>query len=157
KFVINGLNSEANVFMADFEDACAPTWANVLDGQVNLFDAIRRTITFESPENGKRYELGARTATLMVRPRGWHLPEKHVQVDGDPASAALFDFALCFFHNARELLARGSGPYFYLPKLESHLEARLWNEVFLHAQDELGLQAGTIKATVLIETILAAF
>ena len=156
KMIINALNSGANVFMADFEDSNAPTWANVLLGQANLRDAVRRTITFESPE-GKRYALNDRTAVLMVRPRGWHLAEKHLALDGQPVSAALVDFGLFFFHNARALVERGTGPYFYLPKLESHLEARLWNDVFVRAQDLLGLPRGTIRATVLIETILAAF
>jgi malate synthase len=156
KMVINALNSGAKVFMADFEDALSPTWANVLEGQANLADAIRRRVDFTSPE-GKSYALGERVATLVVRPRGWHLVEKHVEVDGEPISASLFDFGLYFFHNARELLERGSGPYFYLPKLESHEEARLWNDVFHHAQDELGIPRGTIRATVLVETILAAF
>jgi malate synthase len=156
KMVINALNSGANVFMADFEDANTPTWDNNLQGQVNLRDAIRRRIDWTSPE-GKAYKLADRTATLFVRPRGWHLDEKHVQVDGRPACAGIFDFALYFFHNAKELRARGSGPYFYLPKLESHLEARLWNDVFVMAQDTLGIPRGTVKATVLIETILAAF
>jgi malate synthase len=156
KMVINALNSGAKVFMADFEDANSPTWNNCLEGQINLRDAVRRTISFRSPE-GKAYALKADTATLMVRPRGWHLPEKHVRVDGRPISASLFDFGLFFFHNARELLHRGSGPYFYLPKLESHLEARLWNDVFDFAQDRLKIPRGTIRATVLIETILATF
>ena len=157
KMIINALNSGANVFMADFEDSNAPAWRNLIEGQVNLRDAVRRTISFEQSSTGKRYQLALRTATLVVRPRGWHLPEKHVIVDGQPMSGALFDFGLYFFHNARELLQRGSGPYFYLPKLENHQEARLWNEVFLFAQSELGLPRGTIRATVLIETILAAF
>jgi malate synthase len=157
KMVINALNCGASVFMADFEDASTPTWANQIEGQINLRDAIRRTITFADPNSGKRYKLNDRTAVLFVRPRGWHLPEKHVLVDGAPMSGALFDFGLYFFHNAKALLARGSGPYFYLPKLESHLEARLWNDVFVHAQQKLGLKRGTIKATVLIETIMAAF
>jgi len=156
KMVINALNSGAKVFMADFEDANSPTWNNCLEGQINLRDAVRRTISFQSPE-GKPYALKEDTATLMVRPRGWHLPEKHVRVDGRPISASLFDFGLFFFHNARELLHRGSGPYFYLPKLESHLEARLWNDVFNFAQDRLKIPRGTIRATVLIETILATF
>jgi malate synthase len=155
KMIINALNSGANVFMADFEDANAPTWANCVEGQLNLFDAVRRTITFDS--GSKKYALNEKTATLLVRPRGWHLVEKHVFVDGEPVSASLFDFALYFFHNAKELVARGSGPYFYLPKMESHLEARLWNDVFVRAQEELGMPVGTIRATVLIETILAAF
>jgi malate synthase len=157
KMVINALNSGANVFMADFEDANTPTWENLIEGHLNLRDAVRRTITFDDPETGRHYSLSSKTAVLLVRPRGWHLPEKHVIVDGEPMSGALFDFALFFFHNARELRARGSGPYFYLPKLENHLEARLWNDVFLHAQSRLGLPKGTIRATVLIETILAAF
>ncbi|MDQ6946451.1 MAG: malate synthase A [Actinomycetota bacterium] len=156
KMMINALNSGARVFMADFEDSLAPTWANIVSGQRNLADAVRGTISFEAP-SGRRYQLVEEPATLVVRPRGWHLGEKHVQVDGAPISASLFDFGLAFFHNARELLDRGSGPYFYLPKLESHLEARLWNDVFLAAQDVLGLSPGTIKATVLIETVPAAF
>jgi len=158
KMIINALNSGARVYMADFEDSNAPTWRNNLEGQINLRDAIRGTISFTSPE-GKRYALAPRTATLMVRPRGWHLDEKHVTVDGRgrPMSAALFDFGLFFFHNAKALIAKGTGPYFYLPKLESHLEARLWNDVFNFAQDALGIPRGTIRATVLIETILAAF
>jgi malate synthase len=156
KMVINALNSGAKVFMADFEDATSPTWENMLDGQINLRDAVRRTISFTSPE-GKAYKLAEKTATLIVRPRGWHLPEKHVLLDGTPVSGSLFDFGLYFFHNARELLARGSGPYFYLPKLESHLEARLWNDVFVKSQAALGIPKGSVRATVLIETILAAF
>ncbi|BAU49936.1 malate synthase [Sulfurifustis variabilis] len=156
KMIINALNSGASVFMADFEDSNTPTWSNLIQGQLNLRDAVRRTIRFASPE-GKQYVLNEKTATLMVRPRGWHLPEKHVLVDGEPISGSLFDFGLYFFHNARELIERGSGPYFYLPKMESHLEARLWNDVFNLAQDELGIPRGTIRATVLIETILAAF
>src|SRR5437879_429289 len=156
KMVINALNSGARVFMADFEDSNAPTWRNNLEGQLNLRDAVRGTIEYTSPE-GKRYALAPRTATLMVRPRGWHLDEKHVTVDVRPISGALFDFGLFFFHNAKALIANGTGPYFYLPKLESHLEARLWNDVFNLAQDELGIPRGTIRATVLIETILAAF
>ncbi len=155
KMVINALNSGAKVFMADFEDATSPTWDNLVLGQANLFDAIRRTIAFE--QNGKSYALKEQTATLVVRPRGWHLPEAHVLVDGVAIPGALFDFGLYFFHNARELVDRGTGPYFYLPKMESHLEARLWNVVFLHAQRALGIPAGTIKATVLIETLPAAF
>jgi len=157
KMVINALNCGANVFMADFEDANTPTWENLIEGQANLTDAVRRTITFDDPETGRHYSLNDKTAVLFVRPRGWHLPEKHVLVDGKPMSGALFDFALFFFHNAKELVARGSGPYFYLPKIESHLEVRLWNDVFLHAQAKLGLPKGTIRATVLIETIVAAF
>jgi len=156
KMVINALNSGARVYMADFEDSNAPTWRNNLEGQINLRDAVRGTITFTSPE-GKRYSLAPNPATLMVRPRGWHLDEKHLTVDGRAISASLFDFGLFFFHNASALIAKGSGPYFYLPKLESHLEARLWNDVFNLAQDELGIPRGTIRATVLIETILAAF
>ena len=156
KMMINALNSGAKVFMADFEDAISPPWVNVIAGQANCIDAIRKTLEYASPE-GKRYQLGETLATLVVRPRGWHLEEKHVLVDGEPMSASLFDFGLYLFHNARELLDRGSGPYFYLPKLESHLEARLWNEVFVLAQEELGIPKGTIRATVLIETILAAF
>src|SRR5216110_2321391 len=156
KMMINALNSGANVFMADFEDANAPTWENNLTGQQNVRDAVTRTIAYTSPE-GKRYALEAKTATLVVRPRGWHLVEKHLTVDGQPISASLFDFGLTFFHTATKLAASGSGPYFYLPKLESHLEARLWNDVFVFAQDALGIPRGTIRATVLIETILAAF
>ena len=156
KMIINALNSGAKVFMADFEDANTPSWDNNIQGQINLRDAIRRRIDYVSPE-GKAYKLNDKIAALFVRPRGWHLPEKHVMIDGEPISGGIFDFGLYFFHNAKALLARGSGPYFYLPKLESHLEARLWNDVFVLAQDELGLPQGTIKATVLIETILAAF
>jgi malate synthase len=156
KMIINALNCGANVFMADFEDANTPKWDNNIQGQMNLRDAIRRRIDYVSAE-GKEYRLEEKTATLFVRPRGWHLPEKHVEIDGSPMSGGIFDFALYFFHNARELIARGTGPYFYLPKLESHLEARLWNDIFTMAQDELQLPRGTIKATVLIETILAAF
>jgi malate synthase len=155
KMMINALNSGARVFMADFEDACSPTWANVVDGQANLRDAVRGTIRLETAE--KTYALGEETATLIVRPRGWHLPERHVLVDGEPVSASLFDFGLAFFHNAREQLERGSGPYFYLPKLESHLEARLWAQAFALAEEELGVPRGSIRCTVLIETILAAF
>jgi len=156
KMIINALNSGASVFMADFEDANSPTWTNDLDGHVNLGDAVRRTIGFTSPE-GKTYALNERTAVLFVRPRGWHLVEKHVTVDGAPVSGSLFDLGLFFFHNARELIARGTGPYFYLPKMQSHLEARLWNDVFVHAQRALGIPNGTIRATVLVETIHAAF
>jgi malate synthase len=156
KMMINALNSGAKVFMADFEDALSPPWTNVIAGQLNCTQAVRRTLEYTSPE-GKRYHLAEQLATLVVRPRGWHLIEKHALVDGEPISASLFDFGLYFFHNARELLARGSGPYFYLPKLENHLEARLWNEVFDLAQDALGIPRGTVRATVLIETILAAF
>ena len=157
KMVINALNSGANVFMADFEDSLTPTWSNLVSGQSNLRDAIRRTITFADPETRREYKLTDKTAVLLARPRGWHLEEKHILIDGAPMSGSLFDFGLYFFHNARELVRRGSGPYYYLPKLESHLEARLWNEVFVHSQKALGLANGTIKATVLIETILAAF
>src|SRR5207253_925226 len=156
KMIINALNSGASIFMADFEDANSPTWHSNLDGHVNLQDAIRGSIGFTSPE-GKRYELNERIATLVVRPRGWHLNEKHFQVDGKPISGSLFDFGLYFFHNAQALIVKGTGPYFYLPKMESHLEARLWNDVFNFAQDALGIARGTIRATVLIETILAAF
>jgi malate synthase len=156
KMVINALNSGASTYMADFEDSNSPTWDNCVQGQVNLRDAVRRTIEFTSPE-GKSYRLNDKTATLLVRPRGWHLDERHVRVDGFPVPASLFDFGLFFFHNAVELLERGTGPYFYLPKMESHLEARLWNDVFLRAQDSLGVPRGSIRATVLIETILAAF
>ncbi len=157
KMIVNALNSGANVFMADFEDSNSPTWQNVVEGQVNLRDAVRREIDFTHPETGKAYRLNSDPAVLFVRPRGWHLVEKHVYVDEQKVSASLFDFGLFFFHNAHELLARGSGPYFYLPKLESHLEARLWNDVFVMAQNLMGLPVGTIKATVLIETIPAAF
>src|SRR3954468_18563411 len=156
KMMINALNSGAKVFMADFEDALSPPWANVMAGQVSCAEAVRGTLEYASPE-GKRYQLNERLATLVVRPRGWHLDEKHVLLDGDPMSARLFDFGLYFFHNASELIRRGSGPYFYLPKLENHTEARLWNEVFDLAQDALGIPRGTIRATVLIETILAAY
>jgi malate synthase len=156
KMVINALNSGAKVFMADFEDANAPTWHNMVEGHINLRDAIRRTIEFQSPE-GKAYRLKDEVAVLFVRPRGWHLIEKHLLVDGEPVAGGLFDFGLYLFHNAKELLSRGSGPYFYLPKMESHLEARLWNDAFNLAQDEIGIPRGSIRATVLIETILAAF
>ena len=156
KMIINALNSGANVFMADFEDSNTPTWSNNIEGQANLRDAVKGTIQFKSPE-GKEYKLGAKPATLIVRPRGWHLNEKHFLVDGKPISGSLFDFGLFFFHNADALLRNGSGPYFYLPKMESHLEARLWNDVFNFAQDELKIARGSIRATVLIETILAAF
>ncbi|OGA17950.1 MAG: malate synthase A [Betaproteobacteria bacterium RIFCSPLOWO2_02_FULL_66_14] len=155
KMVINALNSGASTFMADFEDSNCPTWFNLVDGQINLRDAVRRSITFE--QGDKRYRLEEKTAVLMVRPRGWHLDEKHVTVDSQPVAGGIFDFALYFFHNAKELVARGSAPYFYLPKMESHLEARLWNEIFTLAQKELGVPQGTIKATCLIETVLAAF
>jgi malate synthase len=156
KMVINALNSGAKVFMADFEDANSPTWANVVEGQINVRDAVRGVIEHTSPE-GKKYVLNRETAVLMVRPRGWHLVEKHVTVDGRSVSGSLFDFGLYLYHNAHALLERGTGPYFYLPKLESHFEARLWNDVFVLAQKRLGLPVGTIKATVLIETIPAAF
>ena len=156
KMIINALNSGASVFMADFEDANSPTWQNNLEGQINLRDTVNGTIDYTSPE-GKQYRLAERTATLLVRPRGWHLVEKHLLIDGKPVSASLFDFGLYFFHNATKLLEKGTGPYFYLPKLESHLEARLWNDVFIFAQDYIGIPRGTIRATVLIETILAAF
>jgi malate synthase len=157
KMIINALNSGAKVFMADFEDSTTPTWDNLLDGQINLRDAIRRTITFEDPNTKKSYKLIENPAVLFVRARGWHLEERHITVDGEPMSGSLFDFGLYAFHNAKELLARGSGPYFYLPKMESHLEARLWNDVFVQAESELGIPAKSIKGTVLIETILAAF
>jgi malate synthase len=156
KMVINALNSGAKVFMADFEDAHSPTWDATIQGQINVRDAITRTITFASPE-GKTYKLNEKTAVLLARPRGWHLNEKHVLIDGKPISGGIFDFGLYFFHNVKQLLANGTGPYFYLPKLESHLEARLWNDIFVLAQKELGIPQGTIKATVLIETILATF
>jgi malate synthase len=155
KMIINALNCGASVFMADFEDANAPTWANNIEGQLNLRDAVCRSISFTA--GAKQYTLHERTATLVVRPRGWHLTENHLFVDGEPMSASLFDFGLYFFHNAKEAIARGTGPYFYLPKMESHLEARLWNDVFVRAQQLLGVPNGTIRATVLIETILAAF
>ena len=156
KMVINALNSGANVFMADFEDSHAPTWAATIEGQINMRDAVDGTITFTNP-NGKFYSLKDNPATLLVRPRGWHLVEKHTLLDGQPISASLFDFGLYLFHNAQNLLDQGSGPYFYLPKLENHLEARLWNDVFVLAQDALGIPQGSIRATVLIENILAAF
>jgi malate synthase len=155
KMIINALNSGANVFMADFEDSSTPTWANLVEGQRNLYDAVRRTITFT--QGPKAYALAAQTALLFVRPRGWHLPEKHFVVDGTVAPGAMVDFGLYFYHNAAELIARGHGPFFYLPKLESHLEARLWNDIFVHAEAQLAIPRGTIKATVLIETLPAAF
>ena len=155
KMMINALNSGAKVFMADFEDALSPTWENVIAGQINCSDSIRRTIEFQNPD-GRVYKLNDEIATLLIRPRGWHLVEKHVLVDGEAISASLFDFGLYMFRNAQELLARGSGPYFYLPKLESHLEARLWNDLFNYTQDALGIPRGSVRATVLIETILAA-
>src|SRR5579862_8783410 len=157
KMVINALNSGANVFMADFEDANTPTWDNLIEGQLNLIDAVRRTIEFDDPTSGRHYELKPKTAVLLVRPRGWHLPEAHVIIDGVAMAGAFFDFGLYFFHNAKELMARGTGPYFYLPKLESAQEAKLWNDVFVESQRRLGVPLGTIKATVLIETIMAAF
>ena len=157
KMVINALNSGANVFMADFEDAHSPTWQATIEGQINVRDAIQGTITYTNPDNGKFYQLNEKIATLLVRPRGWHLDEKHVLLQGHPVSGSLFDFGLFFFHNAQSLIAKGSAPYFYLPKMESHLEARLWNDVFVFAQDALGIPQGTIRATVLIENILAAF
>ena len=156
KMVINALNSGARCFMADLEDANSPTWSNMVGGQVNIADAVRRTVELTGPD-GREYRLTEHPATLLVRPRGWHLPERHLVVDGAPVSGSLFDFGLAFFHNAREQLERGTGPYFYLPKLEGHLEARLWNDVFVWAQDRLAIPQGTIRATVLIETILAAF
>lgn len=155
KMIINALNSGARMFMADFEDASSPTWDNCVQGQINLRDAVRGTISLE--QNGKSYKLNEQTATLLVRPRGWHLPEKHVQVDGEIVYGAFFDFGLFFFHNAKEQLARGAGPFFYLPKMESHLEARLWNDVFNYAEDTVGVPRGSIRGTVLIETIVAAF
>ncbi|CAB5310755.1 MULTISPECIES: malate synthase A [Burkholderia] len=155
KMIINALNSGADSYMTDFEDSNAPSWTNQIDGQINLKDAVRRTISLE--QNGKSYKLNDKVATLIVRPRGWHLDEKHVTVDGQRVSGGIFDFALFLFHNAKELIARGSGPYFYLPKMESHLEARLWNDIFVAAQEAIGIPRGTVRATVLIETILAAF
>ena len=156
KMIINALNSGAKVFMADFEDSNTPTWENTVQGQINLRDAVDGTITFTNPD-GKEYALGETLATLLVRPRGWHLIEKHVLVDGEPVSAGIFDLALYTFHNAKTLLGKGSGPYFYLPKMESHLEARLWNDIFLVIEEEIGIPRGSMRATVLIETILAAF
>jgi malate synthase len=157
KMMINALNSRARAFMADLEDSCAPTWENIVRGQQNLKDAVDRTISFTDPASGKHYRLNDLIATLIVRPRGWHLPEKHVEVDGEATSGSLFDFAVYLANNHESLARHGTGPYFYLPKMESHLEARLWNDVFDAAQDWLGMPRGTIKATVLIETILAAF
>lgn len=157
KMIINALNSGVKVFMADFEDSNSPTWNNVINGQINLRDANCRTISFENPVNGKQYCLNEKIATLMVRPRGWHLEEKNVRINGQLISASIFDFGLYFYHNALMLVQNGTGPYFYLPKLESHLEAKLWDDIFVMAQDELGIPQGSIKATVLIETILAAF
>ena len=156
KMIINALNSGAKMFMADLEDSNSPTWENVVEGQINLRDAVNGTIEFTNP-NGKEYRLAEKTAVLLVRPRGWHLVEKHVLVDGQPISGGIFDFGLYFFHNAKALIAKGSGPYFYLPKLENHREARLWNDIFIRAQELLDIPQGTIKVTVLIETILAAF
>ncbi|HTV21543.1 MAG TPA: malate synthase A [Polyangiaceae bacterium] len=155
KMIINALNSGADVFMADFEDSLSPTWENVVSGQANLIDAVRRSIELDA--GGKTYRLESDVATLVVRPRGWHLTEKHAVIDGSPVSASLFDFGVYFYHNARELLNRSSGPYFYLPKLESHREARLWNDVFVEAQESLGIPRGSVRATVLIETLPAAF
>ena len=156
KMMINALNSRARTFMADFEDSLTPSFENVLNGQLNAYDAVRGTISFQN-QNDKPYTMDQQTAVLLIRPRGWHLPERNLTVDGEPMSGSLVDFGLYMFHNARELVERGSGPYFYLPKLESHFEARLWNDVFVFAQNELGLPVGTVKATVLIETILAVF
>ena len=157
KMTINALNSGARVFMADFEDSNAPTWDNNIQGHINMRDAVRGTIAFDDPVSGKHYELGEKTAVLIVRPRGWHLPDNYIRVDGEPISGSFADFGLMFFHNAKAQIGAGVGPYFYLPKLENHLEARLWNDVFVHAQEKLGLPVGTIKATVLIETIMAVF
>jgi malate synthase len=157
KMIINALNSGSSVFMADFEDANTPSWGNLIEGQINLTDAIARKITFSDPASGKQYKLNEKTAVLFLRPRGWHLDEEHIVVDGKPMSGSLFDFGLYFFRNAKALLASGTGPYFYLPKIESHLEARLWNDVFTYSQQALGVPHGSIRATVLIETILAAF
>lgn len=157
KMIINALNSGAKVFMADFEDSNTPSWDNNIQGQINLTDAINRSIIYTAPDTGKRYALNDKIATLMVRPRGWHLQERHIVYEGEPMSGSLVDFGLYFFHNARNLIGAGSGPYFYLPKMESHLEARLWNDVFIFAQDYMGIPQRTIKATVLIETILASF
>jgi len=156
KMIINALNCGATIFMADLEDSNSPTWDNVIGGQINLRDAVNRSISFTNPD-GKHYKLNEKNAVLLVRPRGWHLPEKHFLVDGAPISGSFFDFGLFFFHNAKEQLARGAGPYFYLPKMESHLEARLWNDVFVFAQDHCGVPQGSVRATVLIETILGAF
>lgn len=157
KMVINALNSGADVFMTDFEDALAPTWANVVEGQIALQDYWRGELTMTDPKSGKYYEVGPAPAILLVRPRGWHLPEGHIELDGKPVAGAFVDFGLYFFHNAKAIVAKGTGPYFYLPKLENHHEAKLWNDVFVHAQEALGLPLGTIKATVLIETLPAAF
>ncbi|ORZ03786.1 malate synthase A [Syncephalastrum racemosum] len=157
KMVINALNSGASTYMADFEDSSSPTWENMINGQVNLYDAVRGTVSFDSGSKHYALRKDQPVATLLVRPRGWHMEEKHILVDGEPLSASLFDFGVYFFHNAQELMLRGSGPYFYLPKMESHLEARLWNDVFVAAQELVGISRGTIRGTVLIETILAAF
>ena len=157
KMMINALNSGANVFMADLEDSNSPGWENVMDGQINLRDAVNKTISFLNKENGKEYKLNEKVATLFVRPRGWHLEEKHVMIDDEPISGSLFDFGLYFFHNAKTLLKKGSGPYLYLPKIESYNEARLWNDVFIFSQNYCGVPYGSIKATVLVETILASF
>ena len=157
KMIINALNSGSSVFMADFEDANTPTWGNLIEGQINLTDAIARKITYSDPASGKQYKLNQKTAVLFLRPRGWHLDEEHIVIDGKPMSGSLFDFRLYFFRNAKALLASGTGPYFDLPKIESHLEARLWNDVFTYSQQALGVPHGSIRATVLIETILAAF
>ncbi|MCH2084903.1 MAG: malate synthase A, partial [Saprospiraceae bacterium] len=157
KMIINALNSGAKVFMADFEDSNTPNWENTINGQLNLRDAINRTISFENKEKGKIYKLKDQIATLMIRPRGWHLEEKHIIFEGEAMSGSLVDFGLYCFHNAKNLMANGSGPYFYLPKLEGHLEARLWNDVFVFTQNYLGIPQKTIKATVLVETILASF
>ena len=157
KMVINALNSGAKTFMACFEDATSPTWENMIEGQLNMRDAVRKTISYTQPDTGKVYSLNDKSAVLIVRPRGFHLLEKNIRIDGEPISGSFFDFGLYFFHNVKEAIARGTGPYFYLPKLESHLEARLWNDIFVYAQQQLGIPNGTIKATVLIETIMAAF
>ena len=157
KMMINALNSAALAFMADCEDSCAPTWENIVQGQQNLKDAVDRTISYTDAASGKHYRLNDRTATLIVRPRGWHLVEKHISIDDEPVSASLFDFGVYLANNHESLARHGTGPYFYLPKMESHLEARLWNDVFVAAQEHLGMRQGTIKTTVLIETILAAF
>src|SRR2546426_5482070 len=157
KMIINALNAPVQAFMADFEDSSSPTWENMVSGQINLRDAINRDIGYLDAASGKSYRLGARIATLIVRPRGWHLPEKHLHIDGEPVSASLFDFAIFLANNHESLARAGTGPYFYLPKIENHLEARLWNDIFIQAQDLLGIPQGTIRATVLIETITAAF
>jgi malate synthase len=153
KMVINALNSGAKLFMADLEDSNSPTWENTIEGQINLKDAVNRSISFENP-NGKKYTLNEQTATLIVRPRGWHLEEKHIVVDNEPMSGSLVDFGLYFYHNAKTLIENGSGPYFYLPKMESHLEARLWNDVFIHAQEQLGIPRGTIRRLYLLKRSL---